>query len=213
MTKKIPQLVTKNSPTRDVIAPPKTLPNGSFYTTEEFHLMQEKEHKKRQAEEEELRRKRDAEEEEFRLTRVRKELHFQQQLEHAHLQAELNKAKAELSTKVSNIELANQIKTNNNILCKNGVNDKATNDHSAGDALLNANEAVKVKSKASHFKPELNVLSNNYAGAQVNENQGCGSGYFSNASASTPIASASAASAASASTAFASVAFASTNKK
>ena len=80
--------------------------------------------------------------------REKQELHFQQQLEHAHLQAELNEAEAELSTEFSNNELANQTKTNNNIWCKNGVNDKATNDHSAGDASLNANEYVKVKSEA-----------------------------------------------------------------
>ena len=139
----------------------------------ELCIMQERECKKRQAKEEELRSKRDAEEEEFRLMRVRKkqELHFQQQLEHAHLQAEQNEAEAELINEFSNIELANQTKTNDNILCKNGVNDKAANDHSAGDAWLNANEAVKVKSEASHFKPEHNVLSNNYAGAQVNGNE------------------------------------------
>ena len=128
---------------------------------EELRVMQERERRKREAEEE------------FRLMREREkqELHFQQQLEHAHLQAELNEAEAELSTEFSNIEPANQTKTNNNILCKNGVNDKATNDHSAGDASLNANEAVKVKSEASHFKPEHNVLSNNYAGAQVSGNE------------------------------------------
>ena len=128
---------------------------------------------KREAEAEELRRKREAEEEEFRLIRVREkqELHFQQQLEHAHLQAELNEAQAELSTEVSNIKLANQTKTNNNIWCKNGVNDKATNNHSAGHASLNAHECVKVKREASHFKTEHYVLSDNYAGAQVNGNE------------------------------------------
>ena len=138
-------------------------------------LLLEEEHlrKKREAEEEELGRKREAEEKEFSLIRVREkqELHFQQQLEHAHLQAELNEAEAELSTEFSNIELANQTKTNNNILSKNGVNDKATNNHSAGDASLNALECVKVKRDASHFKTEHNAVSDSYAKAQVNENE------------------------------------------
>ena len=40
--------------------------------------------------------------------REKQELHFQQQLELAHLQAELNEAEAELSTEFSNIEFTNQ---------------------------------------------------------------------------------------------------------
>ena len=68
--------------------------------------------------------------------REKQELDFQQQLVHVHLQAELNEAEAELSAEFSDIKLANQTQTNNNILCKNGVNDKAANDHSSGDASL-----------------------------------------------------------------------------
>ena len=51
------------------------------------------------------------------------------------------------------------------------VNDKSMNDNSAGNTSLNADESVKVKPDESHFKSEHNVLTDNYAGAQVNENE------------------------------------------